>query len=68
MKSCGIKSNDLIRSITNNSENYDEKCMKTKFNSDDDDLPSKKTLELRNVIKVIRSGFHEGNKYYLQVF
>ena len=68
MKSCGIKSNDLIRSITNNSENYDEKCMKTKFNSDDDDLPSNKTLELRNVIKVIRSVFHEGNKYYLQVF
>ena len=27
---------DLIRSISNNSDNYDEKYMKIKFNSDDD--------------------------------
>ena len=27
---------DLIRSKTNNSNNYDEKYMKIKFNSDDD--------------------------------
>ena len=30
------KIRDLIRSITNYSDNYDEKCMKIKFNSDDD--------------------------------
>ena len=29
-----IKIRDLIRSITKNSENYDEKYMKIKFNSD----------------------------------
>ena len=29
------KIKDLIRSITNNSDKYDEKCMKIKFNSDD---------------------------------
>ena len=29
------KIKDLIRSITNNSDKYDEKCMKIMFNSDD---------------------------------
>ena len=29
------KIKDLIRSITNNSDKYDEKCTKIKFNSDD---------------------------------
>ena len=27
---------DLIRSITKNSDDYDEKCMKIKFSSDDE--------------------------------
>ena len=40
--------------------------MKIKFNSDDD-LPSKKTLKLCNMITVVGSVFHEGNKYYPQV-
>ena len=35
------KIRDLIRSITNNSDNYDEKYMKIKFNSDDDLLLKK---------------------------
>ena len=30
-----IKIRDLIRSITKNVDDYDEKCMKIKFNSDD---------------------------------
>ena len=30
-----IKTRDLIRSISNNSDNYHEKYMKIKFNSDD---------------------------------
>ena len=38
--------------------------MKIKFNSDKY-LPLKKTLELLNMIVVV---FHEGNKYYPQVF
>ena len=42
------KVRDLIRSITNNSEDYDEKYMKIKFNSDDD-LHLKKTLELHKM-------------------
>ena len=41
--------------------------MKIEFNSDDD-LPLNKTLELRNMIIVVRVVFHDGNKYYPQVF
>ena len=40
--------------------------MDIKFNLDD--IPLNKTLELHNMIMVIRSIFHEGNEYYLQVF
>ena len=40
--------------------------MKVKFNSDDY-LPLKKTLELYNMLIVVRSLFHEGNKYDTQV-
>ena len=53
---------DLFRSANN--ESYDKKFMKIKFNSDKY-LPLKKTLELLNMIIVV---FHEGNKYYPQVF
>ena len=59
MKNYGIKSN--------NSDNYNEKYIKIKINSDDD-LPLKKTLELHNMIIVVRSVFHEDSKYYRQFF
>ena len=39
------------------------KYMKKKINSDDD-LPLKKTLELYDMIIIVRSIFHEGSKYY----
>ena len=61
------KIRDLIRSVNNNSDNYDEKYMKIKFNSEDD-LPLKKTIELYNMVIVVRSVFHEDNKYYPQDF
>ena len=41
--------------------------MEIKFVSDDD-LYELRMLELYNMILVIRSLFHEGNKYYPQVF
>ena len=41
--------------------------MKIKFNSNGD-LPLTKTLEFYNMIIVVRSVFHEGKKYYPQVF
>ena len=62
-----IKIRDLIRSITKNVDDYDEKCMKVKFNSDDN-LPLNKTIENLIVTKVVRAVLHENNKYYPQVF
>ena len=41
--------------------------MKIKFNSDGN-LPLKKTIELYNMITVVRSVFHEDTKYYLRFF
>ena len=56
---------DLIRLITNSSEDYDEKYMKAKLNSDDY-LPLEKSLETQeNVINKttnVRVLFHEDNK------
>ena len=58
---------DLIRSITGNSDDYDEKHMKIKINSDDN-LPLNKMLEICSMIIAIRVVFHKYNKYYLKVF
>ena len=54
---------DLIRSKTNNSDDYDEKYMKIKFSSDDD-LPANKTLEISSMLIVIKAAFNENNKHY----
>ena len=54
---------DLIRSITKNSDDYNGKYMKTKFNSDDE-LPLNKTIEIHSMIIVVRAAFHKNNKYY----
>ena len=62
-----IKIRDLIRSITKNSDNYDEKYMKIKFNSDDK-LPPNKTTEILSMTTFVRAVFHKNNKYYPQVF
>ena len=61
------KIRDLIRSITKNSDDYDEKYLKTKFNSDDE-LPLNIAIEIPSMIIVVRAIFHENNKYYPQVF
>ena len=58
---------DLIRSINENSDDYDEKYMKIKFNSDDW-LTLNKTIEIPSMITIVRAVFHENNKYYSQVF
>ena len=58
---------DLIRSITKNSDDYDEKYIKIKFNSDDE-LPLNKTIEFPSMIIVVRDIFYENNKYYPQFF
>ena len=61
------KIRNSTRLITTNPDDYDEKYMKTKFNSEDD-LPLHKTLELRNMVIIVRSIIHEGKKYYPHVF
>ena len=61
------KIRDLIKLIIKNSDHYDEKYMKIKFDSDDD-LPLNKTIEIPDMIIVVRAVFHENNKFYLQVF
>ena len=61
------KIRDLIRPITKKSDDYDEKYMKIKINSDDE-LPLNKTIEIPIMIIVVRTVFYEKNKYYPQVF
>ena len=61
------KIRDLIRSITKNSDDYDEKYMKIKFNLDYQ-LPLNKTIEIPSMIIVVRAVSHENNKYYSQAF
>ena len=61
------KIKDLNTSITKSSDDFDEKYMKIKFNSDDE-LPLNKTIEIPTMTIVVRAVFHENNKYYLQVF
>ena len=57
-----IKIRDLVRSITKNTDNYDEKYIKIKFNLDDE-LPLNKTIEIPSITIVFRIIFHENNKY-----
>ena len=61
------KIRDLIRPVIKNTDDYDEKYMKIKFDLDDE-LPLNKTIEIRSMIIVVRAVFHGNNKYYLQVF
>ena len=58
---------DLIKSITEKSDDYDEKYMKIKFNSYDE-LPVNKTRKIPTMEIVVRAVFHENSKYYPQVF
>ena len=58
------KIRDLIKLITKNSEDYDEKYMK--INSDDE-LPLNKTIEIHNATIVLTAVFNGNNKYYRQV-
>ena len=52
------KIRDLISSITKNSDDYDEKYMKIKFNSNAR-LPLKKLLEIYSMTIVVQAVFHE---------
>ena len=60
------KIRDLIRLLTKNLDDYDEKYVKIKFNSDDV-LPLNKAIEIPNTIIVVRSIFLKNNRYYPEV-
>ena len=63
------KITDLIRSITKNSDYYDEKYMKIKSGLDDD-LPLNKMIEIQIIAIVVNAifSFLKNNNYYLQSF
>ena len=50
----------LIRSIAKNSDKYDENYMKIRFNSNDE-LPLNKTIEIRSMIIIVRTSFHDNS-------
>ena len=58
-----IKIGDLIRSITKNLNDYDEKYIKIKFDSDEN-LPLNKIIKISIVAIAVRTVFQENNKYY----
>ena len=62
-----IKIRDIIRSITKNLDDYNEKFMKIKFDSDGN-LPLNKWIEIPIMALVVRAVFREKNKYYPKVF
>ena len=62
-----IKIRDLIRSITKNLDNYDEKYIKTKFDLDDE-FSLNKTVEIPIMTIVVRAVFLASNIYFPQVF
>ena len=66
MKNCGSKS-DLIRSITKNLDDHDEKNVKIELDLDDNS-PLNKTIEIPIVTIAVRAVFYENNKYYPQFF
>ena len=53
--------------MNKNSNDYDGKYMKIKFNLDNK-LPLNKMMEVSSMTIVVRIVFHENNKYYPQVF
>ena len=59
------KIRDAVRSITKNSDDYDEKYVKIKFNSDDE-LPLNKTIEIPSLIVDVRAVIH--NFSYMNVY
>ena len=62
-----IKIRNLIRSITKSTDDYDEKYMSIKFNSDAK-LSLVKMIKIPTIVIVVRNVFLENNKYYPYFF
>ena len=56
MNNCGVKSSNLISSITKNPDGYDEKYIKIKSDSNDE-LPLNKPIEISSWTTVVRAVF-----------
>ena len=67
IKNCRLEIRDLVRSVTENSDDYDENYVKIKFNLDDQ-FPLNKRIEIPTMTIVVRAVFRENNEYYPQVF
>ena len=63
----GSKIRDLIKSITKNSDDYNKRYMKIKFNSDDK-LPLNKRIEIPSMIIVVVLIFIKITNIISQVF
>ena len=61
------KTKSLIKNISDEPDNYDEKYIKIRFNLNDN-LPLNKILKLQNLTIIVRSIFEEDKKYYQQIF
>ena len=61
------KIRNSVRLIPKNADDYNEKYVIIKFNSDDK-LPVNKTIEFPCMVIVARAVFHGSNKYYLEIF
>ena len=62
-----IKIRDFIKLIIKNSDDYDEKCMKIKFNSNEE-LTLSKTIKIPTMTIIVKAVFLWKWKYYPQVF
>ena len=56
----------LIKLKNNNSDNYDENCIKIIFNSDETVLLGT-TIEIQDVLIVNRPVFNDNNKYHIKL-
>ena len=61
------KIRDWIGLVTNSLDDYNEKCVKIRFNSDDE-LPLNKTIDIPIMIILVWTIFYENKNYYPQVF
>ena len=57
-----IKNRDLIRPVTKKLDDYDEKYMKIKFETNDN-LPLNKIVKIPIITIVVKAVFHENKKY-----
>ena len=65
MKNCGLNQR-LVRSVTKTSDDYNEKLIKIKLDSDDKS-PLNKTIEIPFMAIAVRANFYQNSQYYPQV-